>query len=998
MMSLLNIQVYQACRDGHRTIARSLLLNNQINLPDSTLRSVETESLYTTCRHGWLDTVELLIEKCGFSLDMINKCCAGPFVHYACQYGRFDILKYLIEQGFNPKLKDIFGREPLDVALLYGRIDIACYICQNFMSSAEILAPDRMKRNVFIFRKVLQYDLWQQLLQFKTTDGDLFLNLVFYSSSMIKACMSSKRFTQKLKGVLTYHVDVDTIPQLIVTLCHCKSSVACVPSAVMSDWLDDTRLDIKELVVSCNWKTADGDTLLQIVCQSKSCVSRISSVTMRDWLTNTNTELVINDLDCKMSDGITLLTVVDQIDSKSFEHKDLFSHNTCTAVDAIVIPHHWETDDGHSSIKVLFRSELYISCGSSTWLTKWLSKTSLDLNRILAVDMKTTDDGQVLKLLFKSEACVSRISSEVMLRWLTIANKTLNVEAFIVPNWKTANGDSLLQIVCKSKSCVLRISSVTMRDWLTNTNADLLVDKLDYVTSDNITLLTIVDEIDSRSSVEYKNSFTPIEAIITPHWETDDGHPSLKVLFRSESCISCGSSTCLMKWLSKTSLDLNRIVPFDLKTTDDEKVLELLFKSESCISRVSSKVIIRWLIDTTLTTEELIVMYKWLTNTTLNLTRLIVPNIETADGDTLLELVCKSEEIISHIPSTVMLKWLADSTINLNKSLIAPNWKTGNGDTLLQIVCQSRSCISRICSKTMKDLLTNTNTDLFIDNLYCETSDHITLLTVLHQTKSGSFDRVKFLSHNKPIDAIVTPHWETDDGRSSLKVLFRSESCISCGSSTCLMKWLSKTSLDLNRILAIDMKTTDDKRVLELVFKSESCVSQISSKVILKWLTDTTLNTEELIVPNWKTADGDTLLQLVCKSESCLSYISSYVIMTWLKNSVHDLTSLVPNLKTADGQTLLNLVCCSKFCLSRISSSVILNWLHEQSKSGLNGRVLSSFKTADGDTMFKLLCTSERTFSHSSSSLMLKWINEGNESTIDTLKTASPNWMTFDAW
>ena len=326
-MSSLNIQVYRACRDGHRTLARLLLLNNQINPPDSTLRSVDIESLYTTCRHGWLDIVELLIEKCGFSPDIINKCCAGPFVHYACQYGRFDILKYLIEQGLDPRLKDIFGREPLDVALLYGPINIACYICQNFMSSAEIIAPDRMKRNVFIFRKVLQYDLWQQLLQFKTTDGDLFLNLVFHSSSMIEACMSSKCFTQKLKGVLTYNVDVDTIPHLIVTLCHCKSSVACVSSAVMSDWLNDTRLDVKKLVVSCNWKTTDGDTLLQIVCQSKSCVSRISSVRMKDWLIHTNTDIIINDLNCVTFDKSTLLTILNQIDSRSFQHK-VCSHMT----------------------------------------------------------------------------------------------------------------------------------------------------------------------------------------------------------------------------------------------------------------------------------------------------------------------------------------------------------------------------------------------------------------------------------------------------------------------------------------------------------------------------------------------------------------------------------------------------------------------------------------------------------------------------------------------
>ena len=122
----------------------------------------------------------------------------------------------------------------------------------------------------------------------------------------------------------------------------------------------------------------------------------------------------------------------------------------------------------------------------------------------------------------------------------------------------------------------------------------------------------------------------------------------------------------------------------------------------------------------------------------------------------------------------------------------------------------------------------------------------------MHQINSESFDHVKILSCNKPIEAIITPHWKTDDGQSSIKVLFRSESCISCGSSTCLTKWLSKTSLDLDRIVTLDMKTTDDERVLELLFKSESCVLSVSSEVIVKWLTDTTLNIEALIMPNLK--------------------------------------------------------------------------------------------------------------------------------------------------
>ena len=176
----------------------------------------------------------------------------------------------------------------------------------------------------------------------------------------------------------------------------------------------------------------------------------------------------------------------------------------------------------------------------------------------------------------------------------------------------------------------------------------------------------------------------------------------------------------------------------------------------------------------------------------------------------------------------------------------------------------------------------------------------------------------------------------------------------------------------------------------------ESCVSHVSSIVIMEWLKNTTLDLTTLIRPNWKTADGDSLLQLVFMSESCMSCIPSSVIMEWLRNTSQELTLLIlPDSKTADDHTLLELVCSSEFCLSQITSRVILNWLHE-SKGRLNGSILSSFETADGDSMLKILCSSESAFSHSSSSLMLRWINEADESTFNTLKTTSPNWVTFD--
>ena len=56
-----------------------------------------------------------------------------------------------------------------------------------------------------------------------------------------------------------------------------------------------------------------------------------------------------------------------------------------------------------------------------------------------------------------------------------------------------------------------------------------------------------------------------------------------------------------------------------------------------------------------------------------------VPDFKTADGDTLIELVCQSEVCISHVSTAVLSKWLSDTTLDLEEIIIRPEWKTADG-------------------------------------------------------------------------------------------------------------------------------------------------------------------------------------------------------------------------------------------------------------------------------------------------------------------------------
>ena len=448
----------------------------------------------------------------------------------------------------------------------------------------------------------------------------------------------------------------------------------------------------------------------------------------------------------------------------------------------------------------------------------------------------------------------------------------------------------------------------------------------------------------------------------------------------TKSCVSSVPSIVIMEYLRHNTLDPTELVvsdSYDWKTADGDTLLQLVCQSQSCVLRISSTV-----------------MLMWLTNTNCNLKQLIVPNYKTADGDTLLQLVCQSESCVSRISSTVMLMWLTNTKCNL-KQLIVPSYKTADGDTLLQLVCQSQSCVSRISSTVIKFWLKRTNVELLLPGLYWKTADGVTMINIVCQLESHPLEKV---FSDDLIDVVITPHREAVDHINwrSLQVSYRSELYVSHITSKSMLKWLQNTSLQLDKILVPHWKTADGDTLLQLVCQSQSCVLRISSTVMLMWLTNTNCNLKQLIVPNYKTADGDTLLQLVCQSESCVSRISSTVMLMWLTNTKCNLKQLiVPSYKTADGDTLLQLVCQSQSCVSRMSSTMIKFWLKSTNVELLLPRL--DWKTADGVTLLELVCQSEYLLSHLTSHVILECLNNSDiyldEDILPSWKTAEGDTM-----
>ena len=843
----------------------SIITNNQVSGKNLVYHIWDSTAIHEACKRGWLDIVQLLHEKWGYGLDLQDVREHQSPLHYCCRFGRINTVKYLVQRGCNPILRDRKEKEPLDYALENGSTEIVRYLCEHCITSAMMLATDRNETTLNVMKSMTQHDL--QHLDWKTSDGYTILKIVCHSKSIILQMTPTEILKLLVNAICTISNGVcDIIPHLI---CRDESCASCVPSEVMIEWLRDTQLDpgaAMKLVISGNWKTADGDTLLQLVCQSQSCVSRISSAVMLKWLNETKVSLKFIIPNYKTADGDTLLQLVCQSKSciSRISAETLKTWLQLTTIDLYIDNLDWKTLDSVTMIEVI--------CHLEPQPLRRLS-FSTPIAVVIIPSWENVDGSTSLQILYfyDNDSYISHASSTDVLKWLQKTNLNLERIVTAVPNWKTADGDSLLQLVCQSESCISRISAETLKTWLKSTTIDLYIDNLDCKTLDSVTMIEVICHFESQSLRKLSFS-TPIAVVIIPSWENVDGSSSLQVLYfyDNESYISHASSTDMFKWLQKTNLNLDRIV--------------------------------------------------------------------TA----------------------------------------GPNWKTADGDTLLQLVCQSESCVSCISSKMLKYSFKNTNAEVLVPKLNWKTADGVPVNKIILEVINSQrlfWYMVERLSETQT-DVVITPHWESSDGSTIIQVLYRSELYISRLSSVSLSKWLQKTNIDIGKIVVPHWKTADGDTLLQLVCQSKSCVSrisstvspsdglldfvfhseyiisQITSQVILNWLNSTKFTLVGTIVSSWKTKNGDSIFKLLCTSHICLSHISSSLMLQWLKDvdtaTFNILKSVHPDWTTSDGDAILHLLCTS----SMKENKVVELLQYYLKRSILNPSLIDS----DGNTVLHLVC------------------------------------------
>ena len=128
-MSTTDDSLYWACFHGSKH--RILELVNKNNVKYVHPPTGDTP-LHQACKQGWLDIVEMLIERYGCDPNVVTKSKLS-LLHYACHYGHVDVIKLLIEKyGCDPNAVTESNESLLHFACRYDRIDVIRLLIEKY--------------------------------------------------------------------------------------------------------------------------------------------------------------------------------------------------------------------------------------------------------------------------------------------------------------------------------------------------------------------------------------------------------------------------------------------------------------------------------------------------------------------------------------------------------------------------------------------------------------------------------------------------------------------------------------------------------------------------------------------------------------------------------------------------------------------------------------------------------------------------------------------------
>jgi ankyrin repeat protein len=526
-MSTADDSLYWACFYGYKP--QILELANQNNAK-YVHPSFGDTPLHQACKQGWLDIVEILIEKYGCDPNMVTNSNQS-LLHYACLYGHIDIVTLLIEKyGYDPNVVTKSGESPLHYACLYGHVDVVMLLIEKYGYDPSVVT----KSSESLLHYACRYchiDVVKLLVEKYGYDP----NVVAKSSESLLhyACRYCHIDVVKLL-VEKYGYDPNVVA---------KSSESLLHYACLYGHIDVVMLLIEKYGCDPSVVTKSGESLLHYAC-------RYGNIDIVRYLIN---KQHLNPL---MRDNMNQLEPLDYaVNNKQYSIAAYICQHCISSVE-ILSPNRikttinlikyimssantwalnnedpmWKTTDGDNILQLVGSSKTYIEHIPSAVVLN--SHNSNDIIAYFKPDMRTADGDTILEVVCQSRGAISQISSAVLIKWLSESNNLMKI---VTLEGNTADGNNLLELICQAEKCLIQISSTVFLNWLRKTVLrSVTIAKPDCKTADGHTLLQLI----LRSEISISRIASQVLAYllsnsrnitinemknVNPMWKTADG-------------------------------------------------------------------------------------------------------------------------------------------------------------------------------------------------------------------------------------------------------------------------------------------------------------------------------------------------------------------------------------------------------------------------------------------------------------------------------------------
>ena len=496
--------------------------------------------LHQACKQGWLDIVEILIERYGCDPNMVTESNQS-LLHYACQYEHIDIVTLLIEKyGCDPNVVTESNESLLHYACRYGHIDIVMLLIERYGCDPNAVTCNSGENLLHYACRYSHIDIVKLLIEKYSFDPN---TMTKSNESLLHYAYRYGHVDIVMLLIEKYGCDPNAVTESGENLLHyaCRCGQFGVVKLLIEKCGCDPSVTTKSnqtlLHYACQYGNLNIDIIKYLINKqhlNPLIRDSINQSEPLDYAINNNKpSIAVYLCQCISSDEmlspnrikttINLITFILRTDSYCMVY-------------GCIEDRIWKTANGDNILQLVGSSKMHIAHMPSAVILMSISHNASCIIEYFKPDLRTADGETIIQLVCQSETIVSQISSEVMMKWLSDSTdlNDMKIDTMSLKG-TTAGGNNLLEVICQSEKCLTQIYSTVFFNWLRNTVLHSMTIAIpDCRTADGDTLLQLIlqsempiSRISSGMLVKLLSNSREITINemknVNPNWTTVDG-------------------------------------------------------------------------------------------------------------------------------------------------------------------------------------------------------------------------------------------------------------------------------------------------------------------------------------------------------------------------------------------------------------------------------------------------------------------------------------------